>query len=330
MKVLFIITLISISLIASSSAQEEYNGTQKFLKGIAPDYDEDKKGFDIEYILEGELKNSVTINPDSKSVTFQYDSKGIKEDVLIIYLPQKLIEEPLVVYVNGDKEPNSIRSIVGEMTQMIIPLYEDSKTITIEGTQVSSKTSEKNIIEKGVEDAKDVIEKGKEIGQTIIDSETERRQEIDQKRLETKEAVEQKGSETIQDIEEAAGGGCLIATATYGSELAPQVQQLREIRDKELLNSKAGTNFMKIFNDFYYSFSPAIADYERENPIFREGVKLAITPMISSLSILNYVDMDSEWEVLGYGTSLILMNIGMYVAAPVAAIRGIKKRLELE
>jgi hypothetical protein len=73
-----------------------------------------------------------------------------------------------------------------------------------------------------------------------------------------------------------AGGGCLIATATYGSELAPQVQQLREIRDKELLRTEAGKSFMKKFNDFYYSFSPAIADYERENPIFR-GVKLAIT-----------------------------------------------------
>ncbi len=35
--------------------------------------------------------------------------------------------------------------------------------------------------------------------------------------------------------------------------------------------------------------------------------------MISSLSILNYVDMDSEDKVLGYGISLILLNIGMYV-----------------
>ena len=57
---------------------------------------------------------------------------------------------------------------------------------------------------------------------------------------------------------------------------------------------------MESFNDFYYTFSPTIADYERENPYFKEAVKLAITPMISSLSILNHVDMDAEAEMLGY------------------------------
>jgi glucose/arabinose dehydrogenase len=122
------------------------------------------------------------------------------------------------------------------------------------------------------------------------------------------------------------GGGCLIATATYGSELAPQVQQLRELRDNSLLNTESGTSFMKHFNEFYYSFSPHIADYERENPAFREAVKIAITPMISSLSILNYVDMDSEIKVLGYGISLIILNAMMYVGIPASVIVGIRKR----
>ena len=121
-------------------------------------------------------------------------------------------------------------------------------------------------------------------------------------------------------------GGCLIATATYGSELAPQVQQLRELRDNSLLQTESGIQFMGMFNDVYYSFSPIIADYERENPVFREMVKIAITPMISSLSILNYVDMDSESEVLGYGISLILLNLGMYLGIPAVVIVGIKKR----
>jgi len=123
-----------------------------------------------------------------------------------------------------------------------------------------------------------------------------------------------------------SGGGCLIATAAFGSELAPQVQQLRELRDNHLLQTETGASFMNTFNDVYYSFSPIIADYERENTVFREMVKIAITPMISSLSILNYVDMDSEAEVLGYGISLILLNIGMYVGIPAVVIVGIRKK----
>ena len=131
--------------------------------------------------------------------------------------------------------------------------------------------------------------------------------------------------EEIQpDVEN--GGGCLIATATYGSEMALEVQQLRELRDNTLLNTESGTSFMKSFNDVYYSFSPIIADMQRENPIFKEAVKLAITPMISSLSILNYVDMNSESSVLGYGISLILLNLGMYLGVPAVVVIGIRKR----
>ncbi len=120
-------------------------------------------------------------------------------------------------------------------------------------------------------------------------------------------------------------GGCLIATATYGSELAPQVQQLRELRDNSILQTESGIQFMNTFNGFYYSFSPVIADYERENHVFKEIVKIVITPMLSSLSILNFVNMDSESEVLGYGISLILLNIGMYVGIPVSIIVGIRR-----
>jgi hypothetical protein len=111
-------------------------------------------------------------------------------------------------------------------------------------------------------------------------------------------------------------GGCLIATATYGSELAPQVQLLREIRDNTVLPTASGTVFMSAFNQFYYTFSPTIADWERQSPVFKDAVKLAITPMITTLLVLNYVDIDSEKELVGYGIGVILLNFGMYFAVP--------------
>ena len=135
--------------------------------------------------------------------------------------------------------------------------------------------------------------------------------------------------ETIDSFEilsqNKEGGGCLIATATYGSELAPQVQQLREIRDNLILSTKSGTAFMSGFNQFYYSFSPVISDLERENPLFKEAVKITLTPLLTSLSVLNYVDVNSEESVLGYGISLIILNIGMYFAAPTMIIYKIRK-----
>ncbi len=123
------------------------------------------------------------------------------------------------------------------------------------------------------------------------------------------------------------GGGCLISTATFGSELAPQVQMLREIRDNNLLSTESGSTFMTGFNTLYYSFSPTIADWERQSPIFREVVQIAITPLITSLSILNYIDMDSEAEVLGYGISLIMLNVGMYFVAPAILITVLRRKV---
>ncbi|MEJ2270996.1 MAG: peptidylprolyl isomerase [Candidatus Bathyarchaeota archaeon] len=137
------------------------------------------------------------------------------------------------------------------------------------------------------------------------------------------ETTNVESSEQSEQMDE--GGGCLIATATFGSELAPQVQQLRELRDNTILSTQSGVTFMTGFNQFYYSFSPTIADFERENPLFREVVKLTITPMLTSLSILNYANIDSEQEMLGYGVSLILLNIGMYFVAPAMLIHRFRK-----
>ena len=137
---------------------------------------------------------------------------------------------------------------------------------------------------------------------------------------------EQVVEETVVATQESEenGGGCLIATATYGSELAPQVQLLREIRDNQLLNTESGSAFMGTFNDIYYTFSPTIADYERESPIFKEAVKLTITPMITTLSIME--NANSESEVLGLGLSIIALNLGMYIGIPAVVIIGIRKR----
>ena len=128
-----------------------------------------------------------------------------------------------------------------------------------------------------------------------------------------------------KSFNETENGGCLIATATFGTEMAPQVQLLREIRDNVVLQTESGTSFMTAFNQFYYSFSPTIADYERENPIFKEAVKFTITPLLASLTLLQFADINSESEILGYGIGIILLNVGIYFGVPAAFIMKIRK-----
>ena len=152
--------------------------------------------------------------------------------------------------------------------------------------------------------------------------------------------IEGKGEHVIEIIdaknidtespEAPNGGGCLIATAAFGSEMAPQVQLLREIRDNTVLQTESGALFMTSFNQFYYSFSPVIADYERENYTFKEAVKLALTPLLTSLTLLQYADIDSEAEMLGYGIGIIILNIGLYIVAPAVLIMKITKRVNME
>ena len=116
------------------------------------------------------------------------------------------------------------------------------------------------------------------------------------------------------------GGGCLIATAAYGTELAPQVQMLREIRDNQLSHTQSAGIFMESFNSLYYAFSPLVSDYQRENPIFREAVKIYITPMIYSLNVMGLADPASELSVVLHGLFVIVLNLLMYGVLPVGIV----------
>lgn len=88
---------------------------------------------------------------------------------------------------------------------------------------------------------------------------------------------------TVQVI--GGGGGCLIATATYGSELSDEVQFLRNFRDKSILGTGAGSSFMIVFNAWYYSFSPFIAEFIRDHSLARTVTKFALYPLMEILRL---------------------------------------------
>ena len=102
---------------------------------------------------------------------------------------------------------------------------------------------------------------------------------------------------------------------------------LRETRDNILLQTRSGTTFMTAFNQFYYTFSPTVAEWERQNTLFKEVVKTTITPLIATLSILSYLNIDSEIEMIGYGIGVILLNIGMYFVLPTFVVMRLKSHV---
>jgi len=137
---------------------------------------------------------------------------------------------------------------------------------------------------------------------------------------------EKQTQEEIQEINQE-GGGCLIATAAFDSELSMQVQMLREVRDTKIMNTQFGAMFTSGFNQFYYSFSPAIADMERQSPLFKDIVKITIIPLLATLSLLNNIDIDSEIEILGAGIGIISLNVGFYFIIPAVVTIKLKRKL---
>ncbi|HEU0144239.1 MAG TPA: CFI-box-CTERM domain-containing protein, partial [Nitrososphaera sp.] len=121
---------------------------------------------------------------------------------------------------------------------------------------------------------------------------------------------------------------CLIATATFGSELTPQVQYLRYFRDNYILSTASGTAFMEVFDSVYYSFSPQIAEYEREQPWMQSTVKVALYPLFGILMASERVHVAVGGGEVGviFAGAISSVLIGAVYLAPVGYVASRHKR----
>ena len=108
--------------------------------------------------------------------------------------------------------------------------------------------------------------------------------------------------------------------------MAPQVQQLRELRDNQLLQTESGTAFMGHVNDIYYTFSQLLLIMSVKTHIQRSSQACNYS---NDFHIIANGKCESESEVLSIGLSVIALNLGMYLGVPAIVIIGIKKRLTL-
>lgn len=133
----------------------------------------------------------------------------------------------------------------------------------------------------------------------------------------------------LSSPDEQPQSGCLIATAAFGSELAPQVQQLRLFRDGIALKTHAGSSFMSVFNTWYYSFSPSVADYERQAPWLQSAVRILIHPLLGiltlSTSVYDSLAFSSELGIVSAGITASTL-VGLLYFAPLGVALGIANR----
>lgn len=241
------------------------------------------------------------------------------------------LEEETVLVESMEASLEFLKQTTARQLAQISNLVDDAKT-AINNLDISDEEKSQHIRE--ITDRKEYYERVHTVAVSQIILHSQEKLDQMKSKLQIKSGLVAKQSEpkcgegTVEKdgICVAKTNGCLIATAAYGTELAPQVQMLREIREDVLFSTGSGTTFMVGFNEFYYSFSPTIADWERQSPLFKEVVKTTITPMLSTLSILNYVDIDSEQKMLGYGISVILLNAGIYFIVPTLVIIKLKQK----
>ena len=215
--------------------------------------------------------------------------------------------------------PDSLEEKAEVAGKSIMQAGEKTGEVIVEGGTKAGEV----IVEKGTEAGEVIVETGEKTGEVIVET----GEDIAKKGEIIGEVAIEKGTEGVQEINEK-GGGCLIATAAYGTELAPQVQFLREIRDNTVMSTESGVSFMTGFNLLYYSFSPSVADYQRDNPLFQDAVRAFITPMISTLSIMTMAENGNDVQVLGLGIAVIALNLGMYIVAPAAVAFKTHKHLK--
>ncbi len=100
------------------------------------------------------------------------------------------------------------------------------------------------------------------------------------------------------------GGGCFIATAAYGSPLAPQVQLLREVRDRFLVQHPIGNAFV----GYYSKASPPMAAIISKSETLRSLVRGALVPLLWWAAVM-------LWSPLvGLGLPLFVLALGGWVA----------------
>lgn len=95
------------------------------------------------------------------------------------------------------------------------------------------------------------------------------------------------------------GGSCFIATAAYGTPLAPELDVLRGLRDQRLLTNAVGTAAV----DAYYRLSPALADRVARAPGLAALTRALLVPVLFAAKTMGAVP---GWRLFFFSLPVLL------------------------
>jgi hypothetical protein len=111
------------------------------------------------------------------------------------------------------------------------------------------------------------------------------------------------------------GSACVVATATYGSAMAPQVQALRDFRETIALKTFAGSSFMTVFNSWYYSWSPTAAAAIAPSDPLRAAMMVVLQPILNILQVAT-----ATFYALSFNSEFAIVMAGFVAAALIGLI----------
>jgi peptide/nickel transport system substrate-binding protein len=133
----------------------------------------------------------------------------------------------------------------------------------------------------------------------------------------------QSSTTTVTASTQQPTSACVIATATYGSELSPQVQLLRNFRENIALKTFAGSSFMTAFNAWYYSWSPPVAAAIAPDDAARATMRVVLQPILNILQIatatFTSLSFNSEFAIIMAGF-IAASLIGLVYLMPITTV----------
>jgi hypothetical protein len=117
---------------------------------------------------------------------------------------------------------------------------------------------------------------------------------------------------------------CPVAAVSLNSFLAPYASSFRKFRDNAILKTAAGRAFMLVFNAWYYSVAPSVADTVERNPILADISRVGLIPLFGILFGSSEAYYAAAWfspEVGAIVAGVVAASLlGLIYVAPLAYV----------